>query len=60
MIGNSRQMHPKKPKGLGLGFQFFDYLGFAFGFGYLEIFCGVVYLSYTNKYKLIKTLKITS
>ena len=30
-------MHPKKPKGLslGLGFQFFEYLGVGFGLIYL-------------------------
>ena len=32
-------MHPKKPKGLsmGLGYQFFEYLDFEFGFEYFAI-----------------------
>jgi hypothetical protein len=32
-------MNPIKPKGLslGLGFQFFEYLGFVFGLGILQI-----------------------
>jgi hypothetical protein len=35
-FNTSRQMHPKKHKGLslGLGFQFFQNLGFGFGFGF--------------------------
>jgi hypothetical protein len=36
LLNMSRQMHPIKPKGLSLGlaFQFFEYLGFGFGFRY--------------------------
>jgi len=34
---NGRQHVPKKPKGLSLGFQFFEYLGL--GLGTLRIFC---------------------
>ena len=36
LLHTLRHMHAKKPKGLnlGLGFQFFEYIGFGRGFGY--------------------------
>ena len=44
-ISNIRHMHPKKLKGLSLGFQFFGYLSFEFEF---EYFANLLQISNKN------------
>ena len=47
-------MHPKKPKGLslGLGFQFFEYLGLGLGISQISCKFQIDNLNIKNKFKI--------